>query len=275
MATAADGTATKIVSSSGPTVLMGSKPSYYPIYVRQPGGGRPGTLPDLPGTGAKAPAATHTPLTPSLFPTNFDELGHEHTEPELAGVKIWPARDSARVSFPSVPQPPDPRNRSVQTRLTALATGARFKTKLRFHNLRPVELGAVVWALTFGRPEALEGKDSGLQHRIGMGKPLGLGQVSIRMDETKTSIRTNDRRTAPSLATAAAEFVRHMTEAYGAGNWTESAPGKGAAEGCRSVRQQGRQSLIHATRARPGCLARHLSRRQARRAVPCAVRDRQ
>lgn len=48
----------------------------------------------------------------------------------------------------------------------------RFTAKLRYHNLHPIELGALIWAVTFG-------ENAALRHSIGMGRPLGCGQVSI------------------------------------------------------------------------------------------------
>ena len=63
-------------------------------------------------------------------------------------------------------------NDDVATKLLPLKAGSTFKGVVRFHNLRPVELGALLWALDFGG-----NKDC--QHKIGMGKPLGLGRISL------------------------------------------------------------------------------------------------
>jgi len=49
--------------------------------------------------------------------------------------------------------------------------GAIFRGRIRFENLSEVELGALLFALDL--PE-------GLAHKIGMGKPLGLGSVKIK-----------------------------------------------------------------------------------------------
>ena len=45
---------------------------------------------------------------------------------------------------------------------------------IRYHNLAPVELGALVWVLTWGGNDAL-------RHSLGMGKPFGWGQVKIAL----------------------------------------------------------------------------------------------
>ena len=51
--------------------------------------------------------------------------------------------------------------------------GARFKFDVRFEDLQPEELGALLWSLTLGG-EAV--------HKVGMGKPLGLGSAEIKVD---------------------------------------------------------------------------------------------
>ncbi len=57
-----------------------------------------------------------------------------------------------------------------------------FKGKIRYHNLHPIELGALVWALTWG------GKDA-LRHSLGMGRPYGWGQVKITLEEGATALQ--------------------------------------------------------------------------------------
>ncbi len=56
------------------------------------------------------------------------------------------------------------------TVMTPIKAGVRFEGTIRFDNLRPEELGALLAALRL--PE-------GCAHRLGMGKPLGLGSVKI------------------------------------------------------------------------------------------------
>jgi CRISPR-associated protein (TIGR03986 family) len=56
------------------------------------------------------------------------------------------------------------------TLLKPINKGATFRGRIRFENLSKVELGALLFALHL--PE-------GLAHKLGMGKPLGLGSVKI------------------------------------------------------------------------------------------------
>jgi CRISPR-associated protein (TIGR03986 family) len=60
------------------------------------------------------------------------------------------------------------------TRIKPVNPGVCFSFKINFENLRREELGALWWALTLpgGAPE-------GYRHKIGMGKPLGLGSVLV------------------------------------------------------------------------------------------------
>lgn len=51
----------------------------------------------------------------------------------------------------------------------------KFAGKIRYHNLHPIELGALVWALTWGADEEL-------RHSLGMGKPFGWGRVNILLN---------------------------------------------------------------------------------------------
>ncbi len=63
---------------------------------------------------------------------------------------------------------------SQLTQIRPVAAGVQFTFKIRFENLHPAELGALWWALT------LPGSDGGdYRHKLGMGKPLGMGAVKI------------------------------------------------------------------------------------------------
>lgn len=66
----------------------------------------------------------------------------------------------------------------MNTVLTLYPAGTKFRARIRGHNLRPTELGALVWALEFGGEQKLV-------HSLGMGKPYGYGQVICRIRESK------------------------------------------------------------------------------------------
>lgn len=63
--------------------------------------------------------------------------------------------------------------------------GSEFKTTLRFDSLRPWELGALLAALNPEHLETALGMDPhphGYAHKLGYGKPLGLGSVRLTID---------------------------------------------------------------------------------------------
>lgn len=104
-----------------------------------------------------------------------------------------------------------------------------FMFHIRLHNVSPFELGAVLWALTFGG-------DAACRHMIGRGKPFGAGQFSITTIDG--DICPNDQAAAPSkiqwrAATADATadglmiaFVAEMDNLLGGmpNGWAQSEP---------------------------------------------------
>ena len=65
------------------------------------------------------------------------------------------------------------------SRLVPIIAGAAgmptFTATLRYHNLHPIELGALIWAITWGG-------DPALRHSMGMGRPLGWGQIEAKAE---------------------------------------------------------------------------------------------
>ena len=65
----------------------------------------------------------------------------------------------------------DHQNRTIKD---AVKKGTEFRFDIEFHNLAPVELGALIYVLEL---------EEGMHHRLGLAKPLGFGSVSINIDE--------------------------------------------------------------------------------------------
>jgi len=124
-------------------VLSGPKASYYPNYIRQE-----------VGKNGKV----------TRYATFMDG------KPEIAGWKRYPVHSNGVKINPA---PND--NQKIQTRFVPLETGAEFKCKIRYHNLKKVELGALLSALTFHHTE-------NTYHSLGMAKPLGYGKVKLRVE---------------------------------------------------------------------------------------------
>jgi len=91
---------------------------------------------------------------------------------ELRGWKRYPAQGTEKANFADAT---DGGSSSILHPITG-PNGLIFRGRIRFHNLDPVELGALIWVLTWG------GSDK-LRHGLGMGKPFGWGQVAIGLGD--------------------------------------------------------------------------------------------
>ncbi len=106
---------------------------------------------------------------PSYYPTYIKgKDGYHSKDLQLSGRKRYPVHKNPPVNF-------NPGAENVSTEFTPLDAGVVFDCPIRFHNLRPVEIGALFSALTF------HGNNDQLFHSIGMGKPLGFGKIKIEV----------------------------------------------------------------------------------------------
>ncbi|MDI9631256.1 MAG: TIGR03986 family CRISPR-associated RAMP protein [Acidobacteriota bacterium] len=131
-------------------VLGAPRASYYPNYLVQ-----------------------NVPLGPGSPPY----ITYNSADAKARGWKRYPSRDAV-IPLPTAPTP----NVAVAP-FAPLTAGARFKTRLHFHNLRRVELGAVLWALDFG------GRTD-CRHGLGLAKPYGYGAISLEV--THSELIPND-----------------------------------------------------------------------------------
>lgn len=126
---------------------------------------------------------------------------HEHTT--LRGHKLYWHRgpssqadievedDYVRDVVMGRQEPVPGRNASEKqyTQIKPVAAGVTFTFDIRFENLSDTELGAILWALQ------LPGEQGGeYRHKLGMGKPLGMGSVHIK-PELHLTDRTTRYRT--------------------------------------------------------------------------------
>ncbi|MBU1668185.1 TIGR03986 family CRISPR-associated RAMP protein [bacterium] len=119
------------------TEILGTpRASYYPIYVRQ-------------------------------YNTNFKTFMDGSFD--IAGWKRYPIHRGNTTT-----QTEDTGNENVGTTFTPLSDGVVFQGKLRYHNLKKAELGAILSALTFHNT-------SNTYHTIGMAKPLGYGKIEVKL----------------------------------------------------------------------------------------------
>ena len=181
------------------TILNGPKATYFPNYLHQ--------------------QTINNRLAPKKPYTTYMD---RHAE--LRGWKRYPARSENQVKVQSL-EGKQKENKLVQVILNPLPANTQFKGKIRFHNIRPEELGALIWALEWGGEKEL-------MHSLGMGKPFGFGQLTIAVDEAHVFHNTTLKEKhyqAEELKTftegKAQQFLATIQEAYkqaGKQNWQES-----------------------------------------------------
>lgn len=183
-------TVTALVAEGSPrteetvtTILNAPKPTFYPNYIEQPQAKADGTL-----TG--------------------DYMTLMNKDCRLRGWKRYPVRKSGLGKVI-----PSPDQRKVSTSFRPLPAGTVFRGRIHLHNLRPSELGAIAWALTFG------GSDR-CCHSLGMAKPYGYGVVRVAIKGAQLKcIDGSD----VDLASAMEVFVKLMESEVGLSEgWSSS-----------------------------------------------------
>ena len=129
------------------TILGTPKASYYPLYIKQ--------------NGEKGKVYSDNNGRP-VYKTYMDDNA------ELAGRKRYPVRESALGDLPAGTD-------GMKVSFAPLASGTKFTAKIRYFNLRPAELGALLSALTF------HNNATTCYHGLGMAKPYGFGRVSLKI----------------------------------------------------------------------------------------------
>ena len=165
-------------------VLAAPKASYYPSYVEQSDG------PDGQPKGR--------------YVTYMDPHGR------VRGFKRY--RPQGRANE----RPPLPARQvsdRVFTKFRPLPAGTVFRGKLRVHNLRALELGALVWASRFGGA-------ANTFHTLGMARPLGYGQSTMRL--SAPAVFETAEGTRVSLDDCEKRFVEHMRSVLP--SWEKSDP---------------------------------------------------
>lgn len=108
-------------------------------------------------------------------PDRKETLAHYGSPPdttEIRGHKLYWHRGSS----PEIEASSKEREHEKQlTRIIPVKPGVRFTFTVHFENLGPEELGALCWALALPGEHGKE-----YCHKLGMGKPLGMGAVKIK-----------------------------------------------------------------------------------------------
>ncbi len=122
-------------------ILGSPNPTYYPNYIKQD------------GTNGKV----------LKYKTLMDN------DAVISGWKRYPLHSQVMSSGENSDK------EAVKTHFKPLESGTVFKGKLRFHNLKKCEIGALLSAITF------HGQSDKCMHNIGMAKPLGYGKIDIKL----------------------------------------------------------------------------------------------
>ncbi|WP_227428777.1 TIGR03986 family CRISPR-associated RAMP protein [Psychrobacter sp. I-STPA6b] len=119
-------------------VLSAPQPTYYPFYIKQ---------------------------SQQINKKHYSQLMDKNVQ--LAGWKRYQVKqtiDNRELA----------ENKNMQKEIEALKPDNKFDFEIMLHNVLPVELGGLLWALDFGgRQECC--------HGLGMGKPYGMGAVKLEI----------------------------------------------------------------------------------------------
>jgi hypothetical protein len=146
---------------------------------------------------------------------------------EVAGWKRYPARPQAvpflRDDRPTAPAPNAHGLRSTESGMRFLRASAQkplvFRGEIRFHNLKPAEIGALLWALTWGDGKC--GARKPQRHLVGRGKAQGYGLCFARV--VKARIETNLGDPAPEASVYLNAFRSHVLAAWNARQQAQAA----------------------------------------------------
>ena len=170
--------------------LLGPKAGFYPAYVTQ-----------------EEVVAGQPPRVPRRYGEQWTQgyPGYTTYMADGATIRGWKRYPVARAPRPATL--PEPYHGQVLTAFTPVGRGARFRGMVHVHNLRPAELGALVWAVTWGFEERL-------CHALGGAKPFGYGAVRIRLRPEDTELEPNADSGRTLAGEAAIERLRQCVEAF-------------------------------------------------------------
>lgn len=129
----------------------------------------------------------------------------------LAGRKRYPLQDKARnIHNPDA-------NPDMKTCIRFLEAGARFRGRIRFHNLHPGELGALLWAIHLGHEEGRS------RHSIGRAKAFGYGRLKCEYSLSAKSNMGNGENPETRAEVFMGAFEEYMEAKFDSlGSWRES-----------------------------------------------------
>jgi CRISPR-associated protein (TIGR03986 family) len=172
-------------------ILGGPKPSFFPFYLQPDAQGNPvdynGT-PWIENVNRKTGNRTGPRPDDGSFGTRTSRIRgrkfywhHPNQWQEGADspaaayeIEMCHREDACQKHGEQDPGAHGVTNQNVSAEL--LAPGAKFRFTVDFENLKPEELGVLLWSLQL---------EDGLAHKFGMGKPIGLGSCKVEVTGLK------------------------------------------------------------------------------------------
>ncbi|AKB19469.1 TIGR03986 family CRISPR-associated RAMP protein [Methanosarcina sp. WWM596] len=117
-------------------------------------------------------------------PNKKSELAHYATptnETVIRGHKMYWNRGEINLKDIKESDDENIENSKSHTKIKPIKPGVTFSFRIYFENLRDFELGAILWVLTLPGEKGTE-----YRHKLGMGKPYGMGTVKIESELYKT-----------------------------------------------------------------------------------------
>jgi CRISPR-associated protein (TIGR03986 family) len=118
------------------------------------------------------PKASYFPYYLTQFQKDGKHFTYDDLNAVLRGFKRYPVKNKEEKSLIGD-------NTKVISHFNPLDKGAKFKLKVRFHNLKQAEIGALLSAITF------HGYSDQFYHSLGAAKPLGYGKVNVTVKDLK------------------------------------------------------------------------------------------
>lgn len=150
---------------------------------------------------------------PTFYPAYLEQkLGQKYyadydASQPLAGTKRYIAKQPLESKLTSNAKD----NKNVAGQMELCPVGKHFSGKVVFHNLKPVELGALLWSLQL---------EEGACHQLGHGKPMGAGAITLTT--SLTCCQANSGHVDANVEQLVALFIAHMEAVHPTQQWRHS-----------------------------------------------------
>jgi len=114
------------------------------------------------------------------FPMYSKEGNSMDTSYTISGWKRYPVHAQADISDDTTA------SKAILTYFSPLPSESTFRGKIRFHNLKKVEIGALLFVLS------LSNKEDSIYYSMGMAKPYGFGKIKLYLSELSLKYKKDE-----------------------------------------------------------------------------------